>query len=118
MTSRELAEWMAYERLEPFGETRADVRAALICWAFNGTMGGKARMDDFILHFGKEYEKRPPRELDKDLAKVKTAAESALPSVGRGLIKFYKGDAPAIVRHGKKMKQTPWTRRLQEILRG
>lgn len=30
MTSREFAEWMAYYGLEPFGERRADYRAALI----------------------------------------------------------------------------------------
>lgn len=30
MGSRELSEWMAYERLEPFGETRADLRAGII----------------------------------------------------------------------------------------
>lgn len=30
MNSRELAEWMAYYRLEPFGELRADVRAGMV----------------------------------------------------------------------------------------
>lgn len=30
MTSAEIAEWMAYAQLEPFGEERADLRAGII----------------------------------------------------------------------------------------
>ena len=30
ISSRELSEWMAYERLEPFGEKRADLRSAIV----------------------------------------------------------------------------------------
>lgn len=30
LTSRELSEWMAYASIEPFGEQRADLRAALV----------------------------------------------------------------------------------------
>ena len=30
LSSRQLAEWMAYFRLEPFGERRADLRAGII----------------------------------------------------------------------------------------
>lgn len=29
MSSRELSEWMAYDRIEPFGEQRADLRQAM-----------------------------------------------------------------------------------------
>ena len=31
MSSREVTEWMAYASVEPFGEDRGDLRAALIC---------------------------------------------------------------------------------------
>lgn len=31
--SRELSEWMLYERIEPFGERRADLRAAIVAAA-------------------------------------------------------------------------------------
>jgi hypothetical protein len=31
LDGQELTEWAAYARLEPFGEERADVRAALVC---------------------------------------------------------------------------------------
>jgi len=30
ISARELSEWMAYFRLEPFGEERADVRSAIV----------------------------------------------------------------------------------------
>lgn len=30
LSSAELTEWMAYEQLEPFGETRADLRAGIV----------------------------------------------------------------------------------------
>ena len=30
VSSRELGEWMAYERIEPFGETRADLRVGML----------------------------------------------------------------------------------------
>jgi len=30
ISSRELAEWMAYAQLEPFGEERADLRAGIV----------------------------------------------------------------------------------------
>ena len=31
MDSTELAEWMAYDRIEPFGDQRADLRSAILC---------------------------------------------------------------------------------------
>lgn len=31
MDSEEITEWMAYYRLEPFGEYRADIRNAMLC---------------------------------------------------------------------------------------
>lgn len=30
LDSAELTEWMAYEQMEPFGETRADLRAGIV----------------------------------------------------------------------------------------
>lgn len=34
LTSRELAEYMAYDRLEPIGEARADLRAGILASTF------------------------------------------------------------------------------------
>ena len=31
MPSRELSEWLAFGRIEPYGEERADIRTALVC---------------------------------------------------------------------------------------
>lgn len=31
LSSRQISEWMAYYTLDPFGEERADLRAAMIC---------------------------------------------------------------------------------------
>jgi hypothetical protein len=54
----EFAEWMAFYRLEPFGEQRADYRAALICkiLADINTPKGKprAKVSDFLLCFERE----------------------------------------------------------------
>ena len=53
-TSRQLAEWEAMYRLDPFGEERADMRAALVCKVIaERTPGNKKRFKirDFLLRF-------------------------------------------------------------------
>jgi len=61
--SRELAEWRAYERLEPFGEWRADYRAAIVASvmanAFRGKESRAFTPEDFMPKFGE-----PKREPD------------------------------------------------------
>lgn len=56
--SREFGEWVAYDRLEPFGETRADLRAAIAtATTANAWRGGKGRafeVSDFMPTFGDE----------------------------------------------------------------
>lgn len=51
--SRELAEWQAYAALEPFGEGRADLRAAEITWMMANLWRGKNQkvqpLQDFVL---------------------------------------------------------------------
>jgi hypothetical protein len=58
VTSRELTEWMAYERLEPFGEWRADLRAALVAMVMANAWRGKDQkaftIEDFMLKFDGE----------------------------------------------------------------
>jgi len=64
---------MAYYRLEPFGEDRADLRSAMICkvLADINTPKGKprARLDDFMLRF----EPPKPQSTDQMLAQVEVA---------------------------------------------
>ena len=40
ISSEELTEWIAYDQIEPIGETRAVVRTGLICSTFANVMGG------------------------------------------------------------------------------
>lgn len=41
VNSRELAEWRAYELIEPFGEQRADLRAAIVASVMANAFRGK-----------------------------------------------------------------------------
>ena len=49
MSSRQLAEWMAYDRLEPFGELRADYRNGLLIATILAIMGKEADPQQFML---------------------------------------------------------------------
>jgi hypothetical protein len=58
MGAKQLRQWHAYSLLEPFGETRADLRSGIVastianCAPFK--KGGKAwKPSDFMPHFGK-----------------------------------------------------------------
>jgi hypothetical protein len=51
--SAEFAEWIAYHRIEPFGELRSDYRSALLCdviCKMHGTKQ-KTKAEDFLLNF-------------------------------------------------------------------
>jgi len=51
MTARELGEWMAYDRLEPIGEWRGDVRAGIIAATIanaSRSKGKRAKPADFM----------------------------------------------------------------------
>jgi len=54
LTAREFAEWIAYRSLEPFGDDWD--QAAMIGFAVNRTMGGRAMIEDF----------RPERETTEE----------------------------------------------------
>ena len=55
MSAQEFAEWIAYSQVEPWGEQRADLRAALICKILadiNAPKGKAApKLEDFMLKF-------------------------------------------------------------------
>lgn len=69
MSSREFARWKAFDRLEPIGEQRADIRAALIAQTVANALGaGKKpfKLSDFLLQFeADDEESRSARLLDK-----------------------------------------------------
>jgi hypothetical protein len=58
LTAREFAEWRAYADLEPFDETRADLRAASIVSAYLNTHRRKGqppyKLEHCLLRFGSE----------------------------------------------------------------
>jgi hypothetical protein len=61
MTSAQLTEWIAYDRLEPLGGDRLDATAALIAWTIHSTAGGKGKIDDFRLRYGRTAAVRDSR---------------------------------------------------------
>jgi len=62
LTSRQLSEWQAYDRLDPIGEWRADFRMAYLCTIVtniarkvHGEKGAKMAVPlDFMPEWGKE----------------------------------------------------------------
>ena len=58
--AKEIAEWKAYDRIEPFGEERQDLRAALICCTLANIHRGKNqppfKIDDFLMKFAEKQE--------------------------------------------------------------
>lgn len=64
LTSEQLSEWEAYDRLEPIGRQRDDYRTALLCsvvtniarsvWHKKGTKPKMTTINDFLLQWGVE----------------------------------------------------------------
>jgi len=56
ISSRELAEWMAYFEIDPFGEERADLRAGIVASTVansqRGRRGTAFKPKDFMPKFG------------------------------------------------------------------
>jgi hypothetical protein len=58
--SREFAEWIAYDRMDPIGQDRADLRAALVSATVARSIGGgKAEINDFMLKFEPRENPKP-----------------------------------------------------------
>lgn len=77
VSSEELTDWMAYYRLEPFGEERADLRAGIIAAVMANAMSGKSSRkftaDEFMPKFGPKPEPTPD-ELRTKLMAMAVAA--------------------------------------------
>jgi hypothetical protein len=58
ISSRELSEWMAYYRLEPFGQVRGDLQAGIVASVMANAWGEKRakslRPTDFVLQMDEE----------------------------------------------------------------
>jgi len=65
VSSRELAEWMAYDRMSPIGTDRADIQTGIIASTVaNSTRNPKKRrkpwtVKDFIPKYGRQEESEP-----------------------------------------------------------
>jgi len=74
LSAHEFAEWMAYSQIEPWGEERADMRAALICKIladFNTPKGKQPmKLSDFMLKFDQERKVQSTEELIGTAAQI------------------------------------------------
>lgn len=60
VSSEQLAGWMAYYNLEPWGENRADLRNGVLISSINHMLVGEkseAKPEQFVLKFGKSKKK-------------------------------------------------------------
>lgn len=62
ISSRELSEWMAYDRIEPFGETRADLRIATIVRAVISPWVKKGHKPPTLKECMLDFEVKEPME--------------------------------------------------------
>ena len=62
VSSRELSEWQAFDRLEPVGETRLVYQLALLAAMMGNALRGKGEkargVEEFVLRFGEQGEER------------------------------------------------------------
>ena len=123
ISSHQLSEWMAFERLEPFEGWRGDYRNALLISqvlnAMIAMVGGKGRTKtgDYVPDFlGAFLPDQKASSQASDSSKQIGGIFSGL--APKGAVKIWAGMAPPIKRIGKRGKPTPRKRRLQEILHG
>ena len=78
--SRELAEWMAYYAIEPFGEERDDLRTGIIASTMANSWRGKGQKSmqpaDFMPRFdGKKPKGQSLKDAKATFAKLKSAVK-------------------------------------------
>ena len=53
LSQKQIAEWASYAQLEPFDQTRSDLRAAMVALTIARVGGNRnAKLKDFLLDFG------------------------------------------------------------------
>lgn len=74
LSSAELSEWMRYWNVEPWGEERADMRAAIVACTVARSQGAKAKTEDFMPRYeaGERKAKLTPRQIaEREIALMK-----------------------------------------------
>jgi len=76
--SAEFAEWIAYHRIDPFGEFRDDYRFAMLCDVICKMQGtkNKTKAEDFLLDF------EPKEKKSQSVDEMKNALRRTLQSQG------------------------------------
>ncbi len=81
VTSEELTDWLAFSRLEPWGDERADYHAAMICMIcyqmWRGKNSPRMKLEDFIIKFlseGRDAEPKTSEQLNTMLQGYTAAA--------------------------------------------
>lgn len=86
MSSLELTEWMAYYKLEPFGQERGDLQAGLVAATvvnlFKDKGSKAASPADFVMEFAPQVDPKPkPADW-----KVHLAIAQAMAAMGYGTV--------------------------------
>ncbi len=119
MDSEEVVAWMAYEKLEPFGEARADMRAAMITSTLaNVNRGAKQKpftLKDFMFDFDGQWMAAADQAKGKAERGADSISKVLHASAPRGTVTTYDGEAPVIKRIGKRARPN---KRLDRILYG
>ena len=69
--SREIAEWMAYDSVEPFGEDRADLRAGIIASQIVNVHLSKGQRATVPADFMPDFDPKPkPAQSQREMAAV------------------------------------------------
>lgn len=116
MTSFQIAEWMAYDRLEPFGETRADLRNAILCQLVSSIVASKEaplpKIQEFLPDFDSQWTEEVFDEVevkdpgDDELLDSKKTPGLILSQSTKSSLTLYDGEAPVIKRIGKRASNT------------
>ncbi len=80
MSSREFTEWLAYDRLAPFGVERSDINAAIIAMTVARVMGGNNLLgiEDFLPRFN------APEDTEERMLRIAVRMHKALGGRVRG----------------------------------
>lgn len=66
--AREFAEWMAFDRIEPFGDRRADLRSATVAATIANCHRGRSSSRIYPRDFMPDFDREPQTDADMEAA--------------------------------------------------